>query len=109
MKLTDLEPSFLKITSATSHQRIDNIKEADGIIFLCPLCFQNEAKTGRGAHSVICWQPHVPQTMHQKPGRWAFSGTGYDDLELRAGSSSILLQGGCNAHFCIRNGQISFT
>jgi hypothetical protein len=71
-----------------------------------------------GVHGVICWQPHVPQTMPPVPGRWKFMGTGYNDLTLVAGSSSILLTCTCKpkpgeppckcckAHFFIKNGNI---
>jgi hypothetical protein len=55
---------------------------------------------------VLCWQPHVPQTIHPIPGRWRFVGTGYDDLSLVAGSSSIALKSGCKAHFFVRDGNI---
>lgn len=105
MKLTDLEPSFLKMTSETSHQRDVTFEEADGILFLCPVCFKNNNGSA-GTHSVICWRPRVPLTVFPKPGRWEFEGTGYNDLTLVAGSSSILLNGGCNAHFFIKNGEI---
>lgn len=107
MKLTELNPTFLKQTGDNSSMQIDDIKEADGVMFSCPVCFK--ANNGlAGTHSIICWQPHVPQTVSPTGGRWSFHGTSYDDLELRAGSSSILLTGGCNAHFFIRNGEIQF-
>jgi len=105
MKLSELEPKFLKITGDLTHQQTDNLNEADGIMFLCPVCFAAN-KGPIGTHSIICWQPHVPQDKSPKPGRWAFKGTGYDNLTLVAGSSSILLTGGCNAHFYIKNGNI---
>lgn len=105
MKLSELEPTFLKSTGDLTHRQIDDIKEADGIMFLCPVCFaKNNGPVG--THSIICWQPHVPQDIHPKPGRWKLVGTGYHDLSLVAGSSSIALTGGCNAHFFIRNGNI---
>jgi hypothetical protein len=107
MKLTDLEPSFLKITGEHSHKRIDTIQGADGIVFLCPKCFSDNAGTDKGVHSIICWQPHVPLTSTKSgPGRWNFQGTSYADLSLVNGSSSIALNGGCQAHFFIKNGNI---
>ena len=109
MKLIDLEPRFMKITDAVpqSHLYVDSIGEADGIMFLCPKCFAE--KGGRpGVHMVICWGPDVPQTIEPTPGRWRMEGTGYGDLTLVGGSSSILLTSpaGCKAHFFIRNGGI---
>ncbi len=103
--LTDLDPSFRKITDEKgSHQPVASIAEADGIMFLCPKCY--ETKGGPiGTHMVICWRPRVPQTIGPKPGRWEFQGTDLADLTLVAGSSSIQLKGGCNWHGYIRNGR----
>lgn len=106
MRLLDLKPQFLRVKDERSFEYVDSINDADGVMFLCPTCF---AKNGGsvGTHSVICWQPHVPQTIHPIPGRWKFVGTGYDDLSLVAGSSSIALRGDCNAHFFVRDGKIA--
>ena len=107
MRLSELEPTFLKRTGDLTHRQIHDIREADGIMFLCPVCYK--ANNGPiGTHSIICWQPHVPKDVSPKPGRWAFNGTNYEDLTLVAGSSSILLTGGCNAHFFIRKGNIEY-
>lgn len=89
------------------HVTVESIAEADGVRFLCPKCFA-EHPDGVGVHSVLCWRPRVPADVDPKPGRWEFEGTGLDDLTLRAGSSSILLIGGCNAHFFIEAGAIRF-
>lgn len=107
MRLADLEPKFLKRTDDRRFQHVDTLAEADGICFLCPKCFAANGWLRLGVHSVICWSPSVPQTTHPAPGRWNMLGTGYADLTLRAGSSSILLTGdGCKAHFFIENGNI---
>jgi hypothetical protein len=106
MRLVELEPQFIKVKSEIEFTEVNDIKDADGIMFLCPVCFKNNGNSNIGTHMIICWRPNVPQTINPKPGRWEFLGTGYDDLELRAGSSSILLTGGCNAHFFIKNGEI---
>lgn len=84
----------------------DDITTADGIEFLCPVCFK--ANGGKvGTHSSICWRPHVPQTVNPKPGRWEFRGTGYEDITLYARSSSVFLTTApCKAHFHITNGDI---
>lgn len=106
VKLTDLEGRFLRRVDDKHYENVDTIEEADGVLFLCPTCFKvNQGAVG--THSVICWQPHVPQSTFPRPGRWKFEGTGLSDLTLVAGSSSILLKGGCNAHFFIRNGLIT--
>lgn len=109
MKLTDLEPQFLKIEEPNrSYKHVDTIAEADGIWFLCPKCYVANGNSNVGTHMVICWAPHVPQTEHPIPGRWNLVGSGYADLTLQAGSSSVLLMGeGCKAHFLVTNGEVT--
>lgn len=105
MKFIELKPQWLKRDDDSHFRYVSDISEADGVLFLCPVCFQ--ANGGPvGTHRIMCWQPHVPQTTSPTPGRWAFQGTTFDDLTLVAGSSSVLLNGGCNAHFFIRNGEV---
>lgn len=105
MRLVELNPKFLKREDAFHFRWVDTIGEADGVQFLCPKCFK--ANSGPiGTHSVICWDPSVPQDTSPTPGRWKMQGTSLDDLTLVAGSSSVLLKGGCAAHFYVRNGAI---
>ena len=110
MKLRDLDPEFLRYIGERDMHVGDppdvGIAESDAIMFLCPTCFAKNS--GRvGTHRVICNRPHVPQSEYRVgPGRWQFEGTGFDDLTLVAGSSSIALQGGCAAHFFVRAGEI---
>jgi len=112
VKLRDLDPHFLKIVDAKlwrfkgeDGESEVSIKEADGIVFMCPKCFATNGGLV-GTHSVICWRPQVSQDIPPGPGRWEFQGTGYADLTLVAGSSSVALKGGCEAHFFVRNGEI---
>lgn len=107
IKLTELYPQFLKRIDDNSFRQVDVIDDADGILFKCPLCFENNNRSIVGVHSIICWQPHVPQTTTPIPGRWNLLGTGYDDLTLQAGSSSILLTSGCQWHGFINNGVVT--
>lgn len=106
MKLTELKPEFMTIDVNTKIMSVvENNENADGIIFLCPKCF--EKNNGPvGTHMVLCWKPRVPQTIDPIPGRWDMLGKSFDDLTFKAGSSSIALKGGCNAHFFITNGNI---
>lgn len=108
MRLTDLEPNFLHIETKSRFRYLNvAMAEADGIQFVCPKCLMDNGGNRPGVHSIICWQPHVDASMSPGPGRWSFEGSGYHDLTLRAGSSSILLTGdGCKAHFFITNGEI---
>jgi hypothetical protein len=112
--LTNLDPHFLKIIDEKSHKFVNVLlSEADGLRFLCPLCYI--ANNGPvGTHLIICWKPSVPQTFVPGPGRWDLIGTNFHDLSLVAGSSSILIGNGsnilsedkcCNAHFHIINGK----
>lgn len=109
LQLITLEPCFLKIINPITYNMRATFGDCDGIQFLCPVCFKNN-KGRCGTHSIICWKPGVAQDVFPIPGRWAFEGTGFHDLTLVAGSSSILLTGkdGCKAHFFIRNGFIEF-
>ena len=105
MKLAELNPHFLKMISLTAWKVVRDINEADGVQFLCPVCFKNNGGE-KGTHTMICWTPKVPAEAEPGPGRWNFLGTGLEDLELKNGSSSVQLNGGCNAHFWIRGGEI---
>ena len=106
--LRELEAKFLRIdsTDPQTMEYVDAIGDADGVIFLCPKCYDDN-RGPVGTHSVICWSPKVGQEHVPRPGRWNLTGTGLDDLTLVAGSSSVALQGSdCQAHFFVRNGRI---
>jgi hypothetical protein len=107
MRLLDLKPRFLHRENDKSFSFVENIGDADGVSFLCPKCFEQNGGPA-GTHSVICWQPHVPETTYPIPGRWKFEGTDLEDLTLVMGSSSVLLASppGCGAHFYVRVGEI---
>lgn len=107
MRLSDLEPQFLKRVDDKTFQHVDTLAEADGVFFVCPKCLEANGGARPGVHGVICWGPQVPQTTSPTPGRWELRGIGYDDLTLVAGSSSVLITGpGCGAHFLVRDGAI---
>lgn len=109
MRLIELNPRFVvyrREGRTTYHDHVETISEADGILFLCPRCF---LKNGGpvGTHSVICWSPKVPASARPGPGRWNLTGTGFDDLSLVAGSSSVLLTSGCRWHGFVTNGEVT--
>jgi hypothetical protein len=109
VKLSELEPQFLKIESPKIRKHVATPAEADGVSFVCPKCLHNNGMKRPGVHSIICWKPNVPLKVSPGPGRWDMTGTSYADLSLVAGSSSVLVrkeEGGCGAHFFITNGQI---
>jgi len=106
MKLTDLEAEFLKYVTEDSFHHVDTLAEADGLLFLCPKCFQQNSGPV-GTHSVICWfEGHVPDDAEPKPGRWNPTGSGIGDLSFVPGrkSHSVLLLGGCGWHGFVTNG-----
>jgi hypothetical protein len=112
VKLTDLEPRFLRHESdqgSVIFRPVETIAEAQGIVFLCPVCFLKNGGAV-GTHSVICWSRSrgVPDDAKPGPGRCRLDGTDFADLSLNEdpGSRSIALNGGCNAHFFITNGEI---
>lgn len=110
MRLSELDPSFLKWKDDLNFERIDQASGADGIMFLCPKCFKKNGGAV-GTHSIICWAPHVPQTTTPKPGRWNLVGGSYDDLTLVNGSSSVLVRGEPGKpdhwHGFVRNGNVT--
>lgn len=109
VKLTDLQPTFLKHEPKDGQNiiiRDVTIAEADGILFLCPKCYTENPGAAR-IHSVRCWSPKISKTVDPSPGRWALVGTGFHDLSLEATPArSVLLDGGCNAHFLVTNGEV---
>jgi len=108
MRLIELNPEFLKWIDDANFKTVNSVKEADGIWFVCPLCYKNNKNSVIGTHYVVCWCPNVPQTTSPIPGRWKINGNDFNDLTLIAGSSSVLLTIGCKAHFFITNGEIIF-
>lgn len=109
MRLTELEPEFLQYhqdeRGRVFYRHADGIKDAEGIMFLCPKCFK--AKGGSiGVHAIICWSPVVPEHAQPRPGRWNLVGDGFHNLSLVAGSSSVQLHGGCEWHGFVQNGEV---
>ena len=78
------------------------LAECDGIKFVCPKCADKDG------HQIILWKPHVPITAKwEGPGRWEMVGSGVDDITLVAGTSSVQLLTGCQAHFFINGGVVT--
>lgn len=126
MKLTDLEPEWVNYVDGRSYRRFsdnhshvhynpeevaegyhdqsEDFAHADGIQFLCPACFaKNNGPIG--TESVIAWfrnRPHVGADAMPGPGRWAATGTSFEDLTL---SPSINVDHG-HWHGFVENGLI---
>jgi hypothetical protein len=113
VKLRDLDAKLLKVLPDDREGRkvfdteaATTLADADGIMFLCPKCYQ--ANGGPvGTHVVICWfAGKVDGSLDPKPGRWNPGGTGIDDLTfVGPGATSVQLVGGCNWHGFVTNGE----
>lgn len=132
MKLTDLEPEFLRwekrfegsphIKPAGGefgtpyehvvHVHVATLAEAMGVQFLCPKCFQANGGN-QGTHLVICWSRSrgAPEEATPGPGRWTLDGTGFHDLTLNGdppgNARSVLLTSGCGWHGFVTNGEVT--
>lgn len=111
MRLTDLEPEWLKWESPSSFKTVATLEEANGLWFLCPDCFKkNGGKVG--THAIICWSRSrgAPEDARPGPGRWKIDGTSFEDVTFNADPPedrrSIRLTSGCNAHFHITGGEV---
>lgn len=122
MRLIELEPQFIRCAVAMADENhgrqlpdgttqwggfeidvfhdVDDLAEADGIIFLCPKCFASNGGPV-GTHSVMIYfaNRNAPDRLgHNAAGqvvRWIVRGTGYSDLVT---APSILQQCGCAWH-----------
>lgn len=109
MRLSELEATFLQYIERDGkvfHRHVATLAEAQGVGFLCPLCFKNNGGPV-GTHHVICWfaDRGVPDSAFPEPGRWIPAGTGIDDLTfVGPAAASVLLTSGCRWHGFVRNG-----
>lgn len=101
MRLSELEPQFLKVQDSGHFPHAETVAEAHGIHFVCPKC---------GDHSVGVWfaDRPVPAELRPRP-RWRASGSGYEDLTL-APSINLVDDDGhtvaCGWHGFVTNGEI---
>jgi hypothetical protein len=108
MRLTLLEPRYLKISSdiGISSENVSK-EESDGMWFFCPVCYLKN-RGPEGTHMIIVWRPKIqPASNRSGPGRWELRGNGFEDMTLiGSDSNSIMCKGGCNAHFSIVDGEV---
>lgn len=121
MRLIDLEPEWINATSdkafyrfSDSHSHVtyfahhdpeqsEELAQAHGICFLCPVCFKKNGGAV-GTEHVLIWfaaRP-VPADYEPKP-RWQVAGTSFEDLTI---SPSINV-GPEHWHGWIRNGEVT--
>jgi len=113
MLLVTLKPRLIKHIGPDPYEGSRDVEsrlDADGVRFLCPVCYHDPPVGEVGTHVVICWfYGRVPDDMSPGPGRWVPSGEGLGVLTLGArpgGSDSVKLEGGCGAHFRVRDGVV---
>jgi hypothetical protein len=105
----DGDPTEERVVPVRYEIRVDSFSEAQGIVFLCPLCFaKNSGSVGTHWCSVSFAERGVSsdEGTHNSEGspvRWNVSGDSFDNLST---TPSILLQGGCNWHGYITNGEV---
>ena len=110
MRLRDLDATLLRRVDGRVSMHVDRVADADGVMFLCPACFQ--ANQGAvGTHRVLCWfVGRVPDDLDPRPGRWMPTGETIDDLSFVPSpgrSNSVLLTSGCAWHGMVTNGDAS--
>ena len=106
MKLTELKPQFLRYSKEGNREtylHVDTMQEADGVMFLCPKCFQANGNSSVGTHRVMCWfRGKVSDEVKPNPGRWTPGGTGFEDLTFVPGEPpmavSVALTSDCGWH-----------
>lgn len=125
MRLVNLEPQFVRyqtgphpsqaagLTSEYLHH-VDNLDEAQGVQFLCPVCFvKNNGPVGTHAIEVSFADRGVQDHQGSRsrtgqPSRWRASGTNYSDLSTQP---SILIDPALPAcagwHGFITNGEVT--
>lgn len=113
MRLRDLSGQFLRILDATTWEYVTALKDAHGVRFLCPKCFEKNGGA-IGTHAILCWFVGVDQNIDPKPGRWTPSGTSLDDLTFipgPGGTPSVKLTSpdGCQWHGLVKNGEVTLT
>jgi hypothetical protein len=101
LKLTELDPHFLKWVSPNNYDYTDDIAEAAGLEIRCPACHWADERTGsHSSHTLVLWAD---------PKRWSFVGHGYRNLSLMAGRIAMdLTAGGCRCQFHIKGGKVDF-
>lgn len=118
--LRELEAEFVRRIDYVYREHVVELAEADGIMFLCPVCY---AKNGGpvGTHRVMCWfDGKVPSKEQPGPGRWkpGDASTGIDNLtfvphdyvdddgQTKHRTQSVLLLGGCRWHGYVTDGHV---
>jgi hypothetical protein len=81
--LRELQGHFVRMLPGKRQtwRETKSIKNADGLSYLCPVCFHRN-KGSVGTEHILNWflERGVPASFTPGPGRWAFKGTSLDDI-----------------------------
>lgn len=114
LMLSELDPQFVRHEKREDGEYqviVDTIEEAQGLRFLCPVCYVTNGGA-IGTHSVVCWSVSrgVPDYISPGPGRWRITGTGLADVSLMEEpqrSRSVQLISGCCWHGFVTDGVVT--
>lgn len=104
-------PFVKELTTRIYHVDASDLDTAQGVIFLCPLCFQKNGGA-EGTHSVMVpfdgrGVPAGAGSMGTNgPSRWTASGRSLETLSTVP--SILLLPPGCGWHGYITDGDVTF-
>lgn len=102
--LADLEAELVTHAGNGAIGREASREAADGLMFLCPLCFTKNGGA-RGTHRVLCWfVGRVPGDLKPGPGRWTLTGTSIADFSLTPSVDLSITKSGCQWHGFVTNG-----
>jgi Family of unknown function (DUF6527) len=98
------ESDFEEVTGPKSvFTFVATLTEADGVLFICPKCAGTDRHRVRIGFRGIAELGSYGHNKKGEPVLWDMSGSGIDDLVL---TPSIQLEGGCNWHGYVRNGDV---
>lgn len=82
--LLELKAEFIAFQRLRGMKVVKTIDEAQGLIFLCPACFEKNGGA-RGTHSVICWTKEAQEDLglNGRRHRYRLEGTSLEDLSLK--------------------------
>jgi len=101
MKLTDLDPHFIKRSDRFEYDYTDDVTKAEGLVMKCPACHWafTRHRGGDDVHSITLWRPE---------SAWSFVGHDYRDLSAMAGRIVCEITTGCRSRFHIKAGKVDF-
>lgn len=109
MKLSDLEPQFLRYSLDGKHKAVSELNKADGIRFLCPHCMVTQ-RDRILTHLTWYWfEGKVPDEVEPLE-RWTPKGTGYKDLSfvLTKNPRSLQVLACCMSRAFLAEGEVTW-